>query len=65
MQNDRLAWPILLLLLTVLVPSLGVVWMMREAVLMNGSPPASVYARPIRRSSSRPANRCKIAGLPS
>ena len=32
MQNDRLAWPILLLLLTVLVPSLGVVWMMREAV---------------------------------
>jgi hypothetical protein len=32
MQNDRLAWPILLLLLTVLVPSIGVVWMMREAV---------------------------------
>lgn len=32
MQNDRLALPILLLLLTVLVPSLGVVWMMREAV---------------------------------
>lgn len=32
MSNDRLAWPILLILLTVLVPSLGVVWMMREAV---------------------------------
>jgi len=32
MQNDRLAWPTLLLLMTVLVPSLGVVWMMREAV---------------------------------
>ncbi|TWU59312.1 Signal-transduction histidine kinase senX3 [Rubripirellula tenax] len=31
-NNDRLAWPILLLLLTVLVPSAGVVWMMREAV---------------------------------
>ena len=31
-DSDRLAWPILLLLLTVLVPSLGVVWMMREAV---------------------------------
>ena len=32
MSNDRLAWPILLILLTVLVPSLGVVWMLREAV---------------------------------
>jgi hypothetical protein len=32
MKSDRLAWPILLLLLTVLVPLLGVVWMMREAV---------------------------------
>lgn len=32
MSNDRLAWPILLILLTVLVPSLAVVWMMREAV---------------------------------
>ena len=32
MKRDRLAWPILLLLLTVLIPSLGVVWMMREAV---------------------------------
>ncbi|QDS97237.1 sensor histidine kinase [Adhaeretor mobilis] len=32
MQNDRQAWLILLLLLTVLVPSVGVVWMMREAV---------------------------------
>ena len=32
MKRDRLAWPILLLLLTVLVPSVGVVWMMREAV---------------------------------
>ncbi|TWT82425.1 Signal-transduction histidine kinase senX3 [Planctomycetes bacterium CA13] len=32
MNNDRLAWPIVLLLLTVLVPSVGVVWMMREAV---------------------------------
>ena len=31
-DSDRLAWPILLLLLTVLVPSAGVVWMMREAV---------------------------------
>jgi len=31
-DNDRLAWPILLLLMTVLVPSMGVVWMMREAV---------------------------------
>ena len=31
-RSDRLAWPILLLLLTVLVPSVGVVWMMREAV---------------------------------
>ncbi|TWT36932.1 Signal-transduction histidine kinase senX3 [Posidoniimonas corsicana] len=32
MRSDRLAWPLLLLLLTVLVPSAGVVWMMREAV---------------------------------
>ena len=32
MKHDRLAWPILLLLLTVLIPSVGVVWMMREAV---------------------------------
>ena len=32
MKRDRLAWPILLLLLTVLIPSVGVVWMMREAV---------------------------------
>ena len=32
MKSDRVAWPILLLLLTALVPSLGVVWMMREAV---------------------------------
>lgn len=32
MKRDRLAWPILLLLLTVLTPSVGVVWMMREAV---------------------------------
>lgn len=31
-KSERLAWPILLLLLTVLVPSAGVVWMMREAV---------------------------------
>ncbi|QEG36495.1 sensor histidine kinase [Bythopirellula goksoeyrii] len=31
-ESDRLAWPILLLLLTVLVPSVGTVWMMREAV---------------------------------
>lgn len=32
MKRDRLALPILLLLLTVLVPSAGVMWMMREAV---------------------------------
>ena len=32
MKNERLALPILLLLITVLVPSLGMVWMMREAV---------------------------------
>ncbi len=32
MKRDRLAWPILLLLLTVLIPSAGVMWMMREAV---------------------------------
>ncbi len=32
MTNDRLARPILLLLLTVLVPSVGMVWMLREAV---------------------------------
>ena len=32
MKSDRVAWPILLLLLTALVPSLGVVWMMSEAV---------------------------------
>ena len=32
MKTDRLAWPILLLLLTVLIPSAGVMWMMREAV---------------------------------
>lgn len=32
MKNDRLAWPMILLLLTVLVPSIGMVWMMREAV---------------------------------
>ena len=32
MTSDRLAWPIFLLILTVLVPSAGVVWMMREAV---------------------------------
>ncbi|TWU49841.1 ATP-binding protein [Rubripirellula reticaptiva] len=31
-KSERLAWPILLLLMTVLVPSAGVVWMMREAV---------------------------------
>jgi signal transduction histidine kinase len=31
-DRDHLAWPILLILLTVLVPSLGLVWMMREAV---------------------------------
>ncbi|MCM2373171.1 sensor histidine kinase [Aporhodopirellula aestuarii] len=32
MRDDRLAWPILLLLLIVLVPSLGMTWMMREAI---------------------------------
>lgn len=32
MIRERFAWPILLLLLTVLVPSAGVMWMMREAV---------------------------------
>ena len=32
MKRDHLALPILLLLLTVLVPSAGVMWMMREAV---------------------------------
>ncbi|TWU43078.1 hypothetical protein Q31b_21150 [Novipirellula aureliae] len=32
MNNDRLTWPIRRLLLTVLVPSVGVVWMMREVV---------------------------------
>ncbi|MFG0287313.1 MAG: sensor histidine kinase [Rhodopirellula sp. JB044] len=32
MRDDRLAWPIVLLLLIVLVPSLGMMWMMREAV---------------------------------
>ncbi len=31
-ESDRLAWPILLIFLTVLVPSVGMVWMMREAV---------------------------------
>lgn len=31
-DGDRLAWPLLLLLLMVLVSSAGVVWMMREAV---------------------------------
>ena len=31
-DSDRLAGPILLLLFTVFVPSVGVVWMMREAV---------------------------------
>ncbi|WP_144059149.1 sensor histidine kinase [Rhodopirellula sp. SWK7] len=32
MRDDRLAWPILLLLLIVLVPSVGMMWMMREAI---------------------------------
>lgn len=32
MKEDRLAWPMILLLLTVLVPSIGMVWMMRAAV---------------------------------
>lgn len=32
MPKDRILWPILLLLLTALIPSLGVIWMMREAV---------------------------------
>lgn len=31
-DGDRLAWPLLLLLLMVLISSVGVVWMMREAV---------------------------------
>lgn len=32
MKSERFAGPILLLLLTVLIPSVGVMWMMREAV---------------------------------
>ena len=54
-DSDRLAWPILLILLTVLVPSVGTVWMMREAVrnerLATGQRLTDAYQAQLRSAS--------------